>query len=200
VYMAEPFFVLPVREHDRDADRVPQHGPWSGPPDDVTGVDMSPWLQGCRSLNATISVEEVRAFPTGVGFVLSVTATADDRPVEEFYGDGLKRSASGNRPPDSLLRFGVRLSDGTTATTLENPVGRSSEPSGPVLVMLNDPVYSVAKDMNAMGMRARLWLWPLPPPGKLDLLVEWPLFGLDISTLAFDGTALRKAGQSAADG
>ena len=40
---------------------------------------------------------------------------------------------------------------------------------------------------------SRLWLWPLPPPGPIELVAEWRARDIPESRLLLDGSALLTA-------
>jgi len=40
-------------------------------------------------------------------------------------------------------------------------------------------------------MHDGLWLWPLPPEGPLELVLQWPAFGIGESRVIVDGGQLR---------
>ena len=42
------------------------------------------------------------------------------------------------------------------------------------------------------------WLWPLPPPGPLTFVVEWPALGIAETRAETDATAVVEAAASAA--
>jgi hypothetical protein len=39
----------------------------------------------------------------------------------------------------------------------------------------------------------RFWLWPLPPPGPLAFVVEWPAEGVELTRRAIDVAELLEA-------
>lgn len=148
-----------------------------------------------RSNLAEIKVIAVVAYPEGVEFDVEATATSPDRPPHELYAESMAEPAEGNRPPDVLLRFGVQLANNAAATTLDTPVAPISRPTEHVLWR-----YSGSGDHingNMVTTRARLWLWPLPPPGRLVFATEWPAFGIGVTWWELDGAELRRGAQSA---
>ncbi len=36
----------------------------------------------------------------------------------------------------------------------------------------------------------RLWLWPLPPPGPFEFVIEWHSMGIDTTPTTLDGSAI----------
>jgi hypothetical protein len=85
--------------------------------------------------------------------------------------------------------FGVRYADGgrllaSDAYTHGDP---GSPPPGPVLAIIEDGARGGGRRVT---MDRRLWLWPLPPPEPLELIVAWPAFGIDVTRVALDGAEL----------
>ena len=70
--------------------------------------------------------------------------------------------------PPEQLRFGVQFSDGRKATSVAVGHWGEGSPSEPVLM----------PNGGNGGLRSwdiSYWLWPLPPPGPLEFVVEWPI-------------------------
>lgn len=38
----------------------------------------------------------------------------------------------------------------------------------------------------------QLWLWPAPPAGPIELVVQWPALGVEETRVVLDGTAMRE--------
>lgn len=96
--------------------------------------------------------------------------------------------------PGELLRFGVRYADGrvainTDARPLPSP---EVEPGHPIL-------WTVQAAGGGPMRRLDLtyWIWPLPPPGPLTFVCEWPIYGIPETQVAIDaGPLLKAAGRS----
>ena len=189
--MDESFFVLPERE-PHSGSRImptPEIGPWLGPPRGLAGTVVATPVMVARSALAEITIVAVRGYPDGVEFEVEASASSPDKPPHELFADSMAQPPAGNRPPDVVLRFGVRLADGTAATTLANPVAPLSRPDQHVLWHHSDSGYRIAG--NTMTTRVRLWLWPLPPPGPMIFATEWPAFGVGVTSWELDGSGLR---------
>lgn len=71
--------------------------------------------------------------------------------------------------------FGVRFSDGRTASYRDlRPVAvrRVLDPACPLL----EPIGRFGADPDVD--LDRWWVWPLPPPGRLEITVDWPTRGI----------------------
>jgi hypothetical protein len=161
---------------------------WIGPPDNVLGGAVGLELVLARTADAAVLVRNVVAYPTGVDFVLAVRKRRFD--AEGFY-DPLGRHPPMRRRewiPDEVLRFGVQLSDGSKATTVDAPrwPGAGEEATPPVLTPHGGGGGGARWDMS-------FWLWPLPPPGPLAFVVEWPSEGISETRVEVDADVLRDA-------
>lgn len=194
--MDESFFVLPDGEPGSSGIMpTPEVGPWNGPSRSLAGAVVTTPAMVARSDLAEIDVVAVRAYPEGVEFEVEASASSPDKPPHDLYADSMSEPMPGNRPPDVVLRFGVRLADGTAATTLRTPVAPISRPDQHVLWRHADSGNHI--DGNTINTHARLWLWPLPPPGPVLFAAEWPAFGIGITSWELDGSKMRDAAQSA---
>src|SRR5262249_41204420 len=79
----------------------------------------------------------------------------------------------GEELPEEFLRFGVQFADERAATNLGNrpfPLPQA-DPDHPLLV----PNSGGGDDQR---YDQQFWVWPLPPPGPLTFVCEWPAFGI----------------------
>jgi hypothetical protein len=162
---------------------------WAGPPDNVLPGVVPAELIVARTDRTVVAVTGLRAYPTGIGFTLSVRLRdLSDRERWRFaslFGYGIPE---GEPPPDELLRFGVQFPNGAKATNLDRrPFPDDGEPDGPVLLEQGSSGY------GTHAWDADEWLWPLPPPGPLAFVCEWPGRGLGLSRAEIDGERIREA-------
>jgi len=55
---------------------------------------------------------------------------------------------------------------------------------------------STSTDRLYQGDR-QLWLWPLPPPGPFEFVVEWQGVGIATTATTLDGSAIAQAAEQA---
>jgi len=161
-----------------------------GPPDGVLPGVVAMELVLARNDRAVVFVGHVDAYPAGLAFQVRVLTGQDEwlSPSPRGIPPGLR----GMRPPgqapggaphysfDEMLRFGLEFSDGRKATNVGGWTPREEgEPDGPVLL-----------GGGGGGGRGRwdqrFWLWPLPPPGSLSFVCEWPAADLSLSRADVD--------------
>jgi hypothetical protein len=117
-------------------------------------------------------------YPTGLLFELVLTRR------DRFPAHALQRPwfmAPGG--PDGP-RFGIGFADGRKATA-DRPGGHEGRP---------DIVLS-ARGSSASDRRwtGRMWLWPLPPPGRLTFAFAWAEQGVQETTVDIDAAPLTEA-------
>jgi len=78
---------------------------------------------------------------------------------------------------DEAPRFGIVWPDATVVLPDAGLPAATDQPDGPCLVDRGDSY----------------WLWPLPPPGKLTLLLDWPAMGIQETTTEIDTRILSEA-------
>lgn len=121
-----------------------------------------------------VCITRLAAYPTGFEFDLVTMAAHGVHDVDPmlFEHQYRRRGGSTTEIPPELLRFGVQLADGQKATNIasEFPAGRH-EPASPVLM-------TGGGGGGGGDWQQSVRVWPLPPPGPLSIVCEWP--SLDI--------------------
>jgi hypothetical protein len=86
------------------------------------------------------------------------------------------------------------LSDGRKATNLDEDMGRAEDdtpPEGPVLMHAGGGGGANGDSVHDY------WLWPLPPPGKLVVVCEWPAFGIPETSAEIEAELILEAADRA---
>jgi hypothetical protein len=141
-----------------------------------------------QSEQAAVCVSRLAGYPTGFEFELRtmVAPGADPALDPMLFGPHRMRArqAAGHDRADQELRFGVQFSDGGKATNT-GIAGRLDEPPvGPVM-------HSGGGGGGGGDWRQTEWVWPLPPPGSLWFVCQWPAAGIPLSRAEIDaGTIL----------
>lgn len=161
----------------------PQKQPlWLGPSGNVVGVAVPVRLVLARTDEAAVVVDGLAAFPSGFELVLSVRVRA---PRRQWSPLGLWREEGHVGLPDDVLRFGIELANGRKATTLSG-FPDPGEAEGPVLIP-RDGTGGVTR------WDQRYWVWPLPPPGPLAFVCEWPAEGISLTRAEIDAGLVLEA-------
>jgi hypothetical protein len=165
---------------------------WLGPPENVLSAPFPLWLVLARTERVAIQLHCGRAYRNGFEFALTLRRREERRGM---LGDPFHHwhevQATGTIP-DEALRFGIELADGAKATVFDSHRFFATEerPNGPVLVQRG----------GTGGMRSweiGFWVWPLPPPGPLAFVYEWPAEQIKLTRAQIDaGEILAAAGQA----
>jgi hypothetical protein len=156
-----------------------------------------------------VAVVGATAYTTGVSLTVSVRrreslAANDFEDVDEFYDDpfeppfghpGRRRRRVRELAPE-ILRFGLQFSDGRKATTtgelfpwVDLDDTDEGEPTGPVLM-------SGGGGGGNREWEAEFWLWPVPPPGPLAFVIEWPSEKIELTKREVDAALFIEASRS----
>jgi hypothetical protein len=165
---------------------------WAGPPSDVLpGVAFLDLLL-VHSDRQAVWLGIAEAYPSGV--VLTV----------DIRGRFRTRRRMDDGP--GTWRFGVQLSNGSKATV--HGIGMHGPPGGGAASTAlgggsdasNTP-EAVLRPLTGSGSLTswvqRYWLWPLPPPGELQVACQWPDVEMQFTTSRVDAGALREAANRA---
>lgn len=172
---------------------------WFGPP--------SNWLPGvvpievtiARTDDAVVHLSSVRVFPAGFSFTLLAAVRMPDLALDRdmFGAPGMMHGMPGpgdGALPDGLLRFAFVHADGSTASSLGGhpamlgPEGEA--PSGPL----------IAQHGGGGGggdYRWEYWHWPLPRPGAMRIVCEWPGAGIERTVTTIDAAPFLEAADRA---
>lgn len=143
-----------------------------------------------------MSVASALVYPNGLEFEVVVVVEGEWSKLDPFF----------SRPDDdeegvihpSLLRFGVEYADGRKATnTRDRWAGWLDEEEGHPAPQ--HPVLLTGTGGGGGGghWAYRFWLWPLPPPGLMYLVCEWPDADIPLTRHEIDAQSIIDAGARA---
>lgn len=175
---------------------LPPRPPWMGSPDNVVGGAVPLELVLARTPDAVIVVRNVVAYPEGFELRFVVRLRHPDAPDAwpfDLHGAHRAPYTGGDLPPD-LLRFGIQFADGSKATNVGRgpaaPAGPDQPPPGPVMMPQGGSGGGARWDHD-------LWVWPLPPPGELHFVCEWPAHSIPFTRTTVDADLIRGAAERA---
>jgi hypothetical protein len=167
------FFAMPVWEPPSGY-RIPA---WLRPPEAMIPGIVPVELLLARTDTDAVLATHLRAYPTGLEFILTARPHPDqlqqrrhdpDRPHRLMYRD---------------LWLELRFADGHTPST--------DQPDPPFL-------YYHGAGGSERGWHSRHWLWGLPPPGPLTFVCAWPAGQLPTSAVEIDASLVLEAADRAA--
>ena len=173
---------------------------WLGPPEDELGVAVPQSLVVGRSADGVVALRQLTAFSTGL--LLDLVAVA--RGLEALRTQALFHEQHvadpGEGLPDGFLRVGVEYPDGRQAANVADRRAlwqTDGEPEAPVLFQAGGGGGSAGG--GRVKMNPAYWLWPLPPAGSLRLFVEWPVVGIELSSVGLSCAPLLEAAARSQD-
>ncbi len=163
-------------------ERPPPHRPpsWHGPPENELGSTVPIRLLLARNDELALALLDLVAYSTGFALKLVLRF----RPGADFDPRSMMMQMHGD--PEQL-RFGIAYSDGRKATNL-----------GPHRPPRDDPPeISLTRGGSggggSRGWELGYWAYPLPPPGKLTLALEWPARGVEETRHELDAAPIIEA-------
>lgn len=167
------------------------------PPDDELCAVVTVETIAASSPRATIAITDIKVHSTGclinLEWVLHRT-TESEAEWQGMFEDVLSHPfqrirPEDNRPAGNLLFFAAEFSDGRRATNIEE---KTRDDQSPVMFDRGGGGGQCI-DSGACRGRTTLYLWPVPPPGELRFVVEWPAFGIPRTTTLLDADAIHAA-------
>ncbi len=179
-------------------ERVPSFEP---PRDEVPALFAAPEVIA-RGDDLVIAILGARVHSDGVEILIERHLRRGSRDAREWQlaqMDFTGHLGGGDRSPDRL-RWGLVLGNGERLFLDD----RFAPPS-PVDPATDDVVRHSVRMTGGGGsgggetytMHDGLWLHPLPPDGPLELVVQWPAFGVPESRVILDGGAVSALAASA---
>jgi hypothetical protein len=135
------------------------------PPADVVPGIVPVELLLARTDTHAVLVTDLRTYPTGLEFVLTVRPRPGQPHQRRHDPDWDHHHFAFHD-----LRLELRFADGRTLSNDPRRWPRSFETEEP------DPpfLYYHGAGGSERGWRSRHWLWGLPPPGPLAFMCQWP--------------------------
>lgn len=188
----------------RERHRTP---PWLAAPSDILPGVVPLELVLARTPKVAVCVSRLGAYPSGFELDLITIAADDTDELDPLFFEG-HRFRGGRRAGEianEMLRFGVEFADGTKATnTAEQPLvspgghattvhltaaNGSREPREPV-----GPVLMTGGGGGGGGhWRQSVWIWPLPPPGRLTFVCQWTAANIELTRRDVDAQLILDA-------
>ncbi len=141
-----------------------------------------------RTDEAAVCVWGITAFPNGFEFVVAsmLRDRQSTRMMDIHHMQHRMLRHQGGDLPDELLRFGVVCADGSKATNLG---GLPMRPDDPPERLLWEGGGGGTSDSH----RQTYWCYPLPPPGPITFVCEWPHFGIPHTEHVIDAEPILEA-------
>jgi hypothetical protein len=167
-----------------EPDPQPEQPPWAKP-ETMLGGAVAAEIILARGDEAVVGVSGLTAYPNGFTFTVTAVLRREDRRGRGFHLAFHSDFTDGAEP--EFLRLGVQFADGGTATNLGGyPDFSATDRTGPLLMHDSGGGGGRRYDMN-------YWVWPLPPPGPVTFVCEWPAKAIAESRAEVDAQVIRDA-------
>lgn len=188
------FFEPPPR---RQPEPEPEPPEWAGPPLGSKPARVPVEQVVARTGEVAIYLASLAAFPTGFAFDLFVVADDPETELDPIGFDYREEAERTGEIPAGQLRLGFLFADGAKATNTSGAGGWYGQPQPP-------PASPIM--IGASGGRGGLgrWklsprVWPLPPPGRLEFVCEWPQAKVPLTRFELDAAPLLDAASRSAE-
>jgi hypothetical protein len=186
----------PLRRHARPD--------WFGPPENIAPGVLPLELVLANTGDVAVYLDVVLGYPTGFLLTLEVRARQDsDEDLDPIGWEWrmserrVRKGQASGEIPRELLRFGIQLADGGKVTNIGAPHAfyddekeQSPSAAGPRLT-------NHGGGGGGGSWHEQYWLSPLPPPGDLVFVCEWPQQRIPLTKATIDAhTILEAAGRA----
>lgn len=139
-----------------------------------------------------VGVSSLAAYPTGFELDLVAMLTPDEDGFDPmlFHRQHMLRRGAVDEIPPAVLRFGVQFADGSRVTNTGGPERDRRRPTAPVM-------HSAGGTGGRNHWLQTYWIWPLPPPGMLTFVCEWPEMRIPLSESELDAQLILDAANRA---
>lgn len=162
--------------------------PWFQPPSQHLAALVADRRVVARSADTAVVLSHLDVFPTGCSIRVRVAMVRPEGMSGADWQDRLHGRRLGTWDAHAGgLRFGVDLGDAGRATTDDRHGPHREQPEGPVLHQHGGGGNGSRSEYT---INHHLWLWPLPPAGPFDLVVQWQDQGIEETRVELDGAAI----------
>ncbi|WP_345482846.1 hypothetical protein, partial [Actinopolymorpha pittospori] len=156
---------------------------WERPESAIPAAVATSGIVLARTDEAAVAISGLSGYPNGFDLWLVATLRSKQRPLGTTMLLSDTEESQEVRP--EFLRFGIQFADGRRCTnlTVGGPRMRDTEPHDPTLQMMTTGGGRRFADW-------RLWVWPLPPPGPLTFVCQWPAFDIPVKRPGFRGDSV----------
>jgi hypothetical protein len=162
---------------------------WLAPPDNVLAASFPLDLMLVRTDEHALFVHSGRAYENGFEFTLGLNRRT---PLEGPAHDPMMlwHAAQRGEIDEAALRFGIAFADGRKATVFDpHPCwGDPETPVTPEIVLMQR-----GGGGGGVNWDFRFWVWPLPPEGPIEFVVEWPSEGIELTRSELDSAVVHDA-------
>jgi len=165
----------------------PRHPEWLAAAENVLPAPFPLWLVLAQTDEVALAIHGGLAYPNGFAFTLLLRRHRardgrTDDPIHYWH------TARGGEIPPEALRLGVQFGDGSKATVFDGHrwYRTTERPEVPVLVQRGGNGSTHSWELG-------FWVWPLPPPGSVSFVCEWPVENVPLTAVDIDSETINEA-------
>lgn len=145
-----------------------------------------------RNDRVAVCLTRVAAYSTGFELDLLAMITPDEDDFDHlmFHRQHMLRRDAVDGIPPEVLRFGIRFADGSRVTNTGGFEHARKRPTTPVM-------HHAGGSGGGGRWCQTYWVWPLPPPGPVTFVCEWPAMNIPLTESELDSQAITGASERA---
>jgi hypothetical protein len=182
-------------EHEEDATPA-----WYGPPSDELPALLPHSVLLASTDHVSVALAGVRVYREGVELLVERRLRRLGLGYREWEIASTafsNRGFAGDPHDGGRLRYGVVL-DGGTSLLADGGLHLDRDPrDGPLGHSLTQTGGGGGGGLHSYSFSDGLWLWPTPPAGTLELVMQWPAQGIEETRVQLDATRLRELASGA---
>jgi hypothetical protein len=186
-------FFQPPKPPRTEFVRAPQLD-WMGPPRAVVPALVPIERVVARTDEVAVYLSGFWVYPTGFQFTTHVVTEDEWSELDPFAIDHSLHAGRRSCVPPEILRLGFQFANGSKATNTGSAIFDEEEdghrPTSPCMSSSGGRSFEGASERT-------FWVWPLPPPGALEFVCEWPAAEIPLTRVELDATPIIEAASRA---
>lgn len=170
------------------------HEDWMGPPRAVVPAIMPIERIVAKTEEVAVYLSGFTVYPAGFEFTIYAVAQDEWSELDPFGIEHHFQARGRGAIPPETLRLGFQFADGSKVTNTGSAFGVDDEegprPTSPLMSNTGGRSFEGASQKS-------FWVWPLPPPGKLEFVCEWPAAEIALTYCELDGASIIEAASRA---
>lgn len=173
---------------EQDDDESPQPRWWQAPETELPILVAAPEILAATE-HVAVAVAGVAVYSDGIELRIERRLRRNGlalREWNELTGAFMEHMPYGSADPGGRFRVGLVLADGTKVTDASPFFGGGDPMAEPGEYMLSRREQGGGGGAHAYSTADHLWLWPLPPDGSIDVVMQWPTLGIGETRVRID--------------
>ncbi|MGX1791794.1 hypothetical protein ACWIDW_02445 [Microbacterium sp. NPDC055312] len=166
-------------EHDDDVES-PQPRWWQAPEDELPILVPAAEVLAVTD-HVAVALVAVAVYSDGIELRIQRRVRRNGIAMEdwnELTAAFMEHMGFGSANPAGRFRIGLVLADGTKVTGVSPFSGGGDPMAEPEGFTLSRREQGGGGGTHAYSSADHLWLWPLPPDGPIEVVMQWPAFGI----------------------